>query len=232
MENKMPMQNDSSSSQVTNFTIDYVTADTIGVSYDTLIGNMPSTYGNYIALWQNDVIPWNQEPIAKQTISTDTQSGSMTFTELQITGQNYIVGYAVGSENSPSFGQQTYGNICSTGFIPESGSDYQYFQANLTLISVTPNSVAVNFQVPPGCQPATNKAWIGMWRSSQASYNNPPDSKTPITIDAESGTIALNNVKILRGMTYTVALFMGGWQGETQQSDQTAMAATLTFTNS
>lgn len=228
MGNEMSIQN--TNSKVTSLTIDYVGADQIVVSYDTLPNNMPNTRGNYLVLWQNtDTIPWNQEPLKKQNIDTNTQNGSMTFMDLEITSQSYIVGYAVGPEKAS--GEQKYGAICSTAFIPPSGDQYQYFQTNLTLKSVTPNSVAVGFQVPAGCTPKTNKAWLGMWRSSQASYNNPPDFVTPVNIDVEFGTAAFNNVKILRGMTYTIALFMGGWKSADGPNNQTAMAATLTFTN-
>ncbi|KZL88483.1 hypothetical protein [Clostridium magnum] len=220
----------STNSKGTTFGIDYVTGDKIGISYDTLPNNMPNTYGNYIALWQNtDTIPWNQEPLKKQIIDTNTQNGSIAFSGLEITNQSYIIGYAVGPEKpSP---QQKYGNICSTAFIPATGSQYEYFYANLTLTSHKPTSVAVDFQIPVGSMPMTNKAWLGMWRSSQAAYNNPPDYATPVDVDAETGTVAFNDIKLLRRMTYTIALFMDGWQGAGKQNGQTTMAATLTFTN-
>lgn len=223
-----------STSNVTNMRINYVTADTIGLSYNTVPGNMPNTYGNFVAIWQNqNEIPWNQEPLQQKSILTNTQAGDIQFDGLLTNNNSYIIGYSVGPTKATTEGQK-FGNICSTGYIPPvgQGGDYAYFQSNLVLQYIGTTSVAVQFNTPTGYRPATNKNWMGMWRSSTASFNNPPDYSAPITLDSNTGTAAFNNVTIARGQTYTVAYFMGGWAGQGQANKQTAMACTLTFTNS
>ncbi len=235
MENGLTMA--STSSFVTDLKINSVSADVISLSYDTLPGNVPSTYGNFVAIWQNqNQIPWNQDPLKTQAISTNSQAGSLAFTELpSIDNNSYIIGYSVGPLKEKGEGLK-YGNICSTAFVPAASNHgetrYQYFRSEITLQHVGTTSVVVQFNLPDGYQPAANKNWMGIWRSSAASYNNPPDYAAPITINSSFGTSAFNNVRIGRGLTYTIAYFMGGWVGEGQNNKQTAMACTLTFTNS
>lgn len=218
---------------VTQIRIDYVTADVIGVSYNTLAGNMPNTYGNFVAIWQNhNSIPWNQEPLKTQPIATNTQAGSLAFLDLPpITNNSYIIGYAVGPVKSDAL---KFGNVCSTAFVPASSDSgetvYQYFQSSLVLQHIGSTSLAIQFNLPDGYQAATNKSWLGLWRASVPSYHNPPLHATPITQDSSFGTAAFNNISLGRGITYAVALFMSGWAGQGQLNKQTAMACSLTFT--
>lgn len=224
------------SSATTKLDITLVTADTIGLSYNTMSGNQPNSYGNYVALWQNtDTIPWNNDPLKVQNIDTNTQSGSMFFTGLSVTNQSFIIGYAVGSKlNGGS--QQQHGNICSTASIPalsSPGNDsYPTFTPSLQILYVGPNSVAVQYNLPKRITPQRNGAWGGIWRSELASYKNPPMASNSITLDAETGSLVFNNISIGRGLTYTIALFTSGWSGGNSPNIQTAMACSVTFTNS
>lgn len=214
----------------TNVSIDYITADTIGVSYNTLPGNMPNTYGNFVAIWQNsNSIPWNSEPLKTQPIPDNTQKGSFNFTGLDIAKNQYIVGYSVGAKLTTG---QTYGNVCSTAYAPSSDPTQQVKEvSSLGLVFVGPSSLAFSFKLPNGCTPESNGAWCGMWRSSNGSYNNAPDEAIPVNINTESGTLSFNSVTIGLGQTYTIAFFMSGWNGGSSPV-QTTMACTLTFTNS
>ncbi|HEY6327916.1 MAG TPA: hypothetical protein VI756_01170 [Blastocatellia bacterium] len=222
-----------STSRKTLLTVDFVTADIIGLTFDTMPGNQPNTYGNFVAIWQNqNEIPWNQDPLNVKPIPTNTQAGSISFDGLTTNNNSYIIGYSVGATKSSTEGQK-YGNICSTAFVPATspGGPSQYFQTDLVLTFVGTTSVAVQFTTPAGYKPATNKNWMGLWRASTASYNNPPDWSAPITLDSNFGTAAFNNVNIGRGLTYTIGYFMSGWLGQGQQNRQTALACSLTFTN-
>lgn len=226
----------STSSATTTLDITYVTADTIGLSYKTMPGNEPNSNGNYVALWQNaDDIPWNTSPLQIQKIDTNTPNGSMSFLNLSVTTQSYIIGYAVGSSLTGS-NQQKQGNICSTAYIPASsnpGSEsYPTFTPSLQIVYVGPNSVAVRYNLPTGITPQSNGALAGIWRSELASYNNPPMASSNIPLDAENGTFAFNNISIGRELTYTIALFTSGWSGGSSPNNQKAMACSVTFTNS
>jgi len=223
-----------SNSATTTLKITYVTADVIGVAYDTMPGgNQPNNYGNYVALWQNNnFIPWGSPVLKKQVIDTNTPQGDMNFTGLDITNNSYIIGYAVGPDLSGDK-KQKEGNICATAFIPAKGDaqSSDNFMPNIFMQYIGTNSISVGFSLPSGLLPMTNGAWIGIWRAEQASYNNPPMAANYIQEDAGEGTAFINNITIGRGLTYTVGLFMSGWGGGAPSSDQKPMACSVTFTN-
>jgi len=215
----------------TKIAITFVSSDTIGLSYDSMPNNRPNTYGNYIALWQNqNQIPWDTDPLQKQAISGDTQKGSMVFQGLQVDKNDYILGYSVGPARTES---QKSGNVCSTAFVPlgTENQDFKYFFSAMSLKNVGPNSVIVQFNLPPGARAATNKAWMGLWRGESASYNNPPDYAVPITIDSNVGTVGFNNVHIGIDLTYTLGLYPSGWNTDPSARNQKVLACSLTFTN-
>lgn len=213
----------------TNITLSGILADQVTVSYDTMSGNQPNTYGNFLAIWQSgDTIPWNTEPLNIYPIPGNTPNGSVNFTGLDLTNNSYIVGYAVGIALSDT--QQKYGNICSTAYIPASSNQTSSDQPNISIGVVGSTSVSFNFQLPEGILPQSNGAWAGIWRSGVPSYNNPPEAVTPISINAASGGGSFNNFNVGRGLTYTIGLFMSGYSS-TGQSTQTALACSLTFTN-
>ena len=229
---ELTLQLADTTSFTTNLSVDFVTADQIGVSYNTMPGNQPNTYGNFLALWQNqDTIPWNQAPLKTFPIQTNTQAGSAAFNGLDVTNNSYVIGYSVGPVLTQ--GEQ-YGNICATAFIPAVGtqSNSTTFSSSLTIVSIGTTSVAFNYELPANSTPLANTAWCGIWRSSVPSYNNPPDATIPVTLNASSGTLAFNDFPIGRGLTYTIALFTSGWQGFGMPNNQKAMACSVTFTNS
>ena len=216
-------------SKTTLLIVDYITADSLGLSYETLPGNMPSTYNNFIAIWQNsDSIPWNQEPIAIQEISSNSPKGTINFPNLSITKNTYIIGYSVGPRLTTG---QKFGNICSTSFIIDSNTSSINFSSSLKLVFVGTDSIAFNYNLPVGITPQSNLAWAGIWRSNNASYTNRPDATTPVSLNNESGTLTFDQFTVALGETYTIAFFMSGWKGFGQKNNQTAMACTLTFTN-
>ncbi|MGS2763401.1 hypothetical protein [Sinomicrobium sp. M5D2P9] len=221
----------STQSHETVIKADYVTADTIGISYTNLPGCQPNSNGHFVAIWQNtNSIPWNTPPLKTQPIDTNTPAGSMNFTGLTVTKDTYIIGYSVGPTLSVG---QKYGNICSSVYIPDTTSSDQIdFASGLSLIHVGSTSVAFGYKLPDNITPQSNKAWCGLWRAGQPSYNNPPDYVIPANLDAASGTLAFNNVKIGIGLTYTIAFFMSGYdESDKSQSNQKAMACSITFTN-
>lgn len=209
----------------TNFSIPAggVTGTSISLEFNTLPGNQPNAYGNMVAIWQNqNQIPWNQTPLNTQAIPNNSQAGSVVFNGLNLTINSYIVGYAVGPKVA---------NICSTVFVPASSSSStgdSGFQTNISISSLGSTSLAVNYTTPTGYTPKTNKNWLGIWLSNAASYTTQPEWATPVSDDSSQGVAVFNSIGLRRGTTYTVAYFMGGYDGSTR--DLKAMAATMTFT--
>lgn len=226
-----------SSSATTSLSINQVTADQIALSFKGMPGNQPNTYGNFLSIWQNsNSIPWNQEPLKTQPVPNDTKDGDMVFTGLDVNNNSYIIGYSVGPVlTSP---KQKYGNICTTAFVPAvggngelTGDDPNEFNPSLTIGHIGATSIAVDFKLPSGILPQTNGAWIGIFRASEASYNQAPEGKNNIQVDASDGSGFINDISIGRGKTYTVGLYLSGWGGGSSPDGQTALACSVTFTN-
>jgi hypothetical protein len=225
------------SSEVTTLKILQVTPQLIVGEYILLPDTNPGAYGDFAAIWQNtNNIPYNQTPQHQISLTGGSQRGPFQF-PVDLTRNNYIVGLSVGPElAAPS---QKYGNICSTAYIPMApklaapeegvsvkGDPVTTFATSLQIGIVTSDTVSFFYQVPMNCRPATNKAWVGLFRGS-ASYTSPPEKAVAMTSDEDSGWMAITG-KILFDRQYTIALFMSGWSDSTRI--QTRMAATLSFT--
>ncbi|SFD59869.1 hypothetical protein SAMN05518672_102554 [Chitinophaga sp. CF118] len=222
-----------SDSLTTTINISNVSAEAIDVDYDTMPGNQPNTYGNFLAIWQNyDTIPWNTEPLKTFPVPTNTPSGSASFTGLNVNNNSYIIGYAVGSILNGSV--QKYGNICATAFIPaasSNGDQGTIFTPSISNFNIGSTSVSFQFELPDGITPQTNGAWAAIWKGGNPSYfSTTPLSAIPISPDSSSGRAAFNNVTIGRGITYTVAIFMSGYNAA-GGSTQRAVACSASFTN-
>ena len=203
-------------SQTTTLSISTVTPTFIIGGYNTLSGNSPNTYGNTIFLWQNNnSIPYNLPPLLAQAVTGNSQSGSYTL-KAQLQNYAYILGYAVGPDPA---------QICATAFIPATGTQYLYFQTTLD-VTPMPDGILVSYNTPTGNQPQTNLNWIGVWEGGAASYTVAPPTFVPVGSNNAVDQIPVP-VTLLRGRTYTVAYFMGGYA--TPTPTLTAMAATLTF---
>jgi hypothetical protein len=218
---------------LTTLTINVVTADQIILTYNTVPDNRPNTYGNFVAIWQNqNQIPYNQDPLSKQNIPNDTQKGDMAFDGLSVTENDYIIGYAVGPVKTDS---QTYGNVCSTAFIPSGAisdpSLIKLFSTSLLLKYVGSNTVSFQYSAPANYQPATNKAWAGLWRGASVPYTTPPDvAAMAVTLNSNFGTLAFNGVSIGIGLTYSIGFFMSGWSDAVPTRNQKTLACWLSFT--
>lgn len=222
---------DSLNPNVTTLTVTAVTPSLIAVNYNTIQNNQPSTYGNFLALWQNSQVPYDNPPIKTQAIMTNTQQGSAVFTGLTVTSSPYIVGYSVGPVRATS---QVYANVCSTAVINGStGSPPPaYFQSSLSMVYAGPTSLVVNYSLPVGCLPQTNGAWLGLWIGDTASYQSPPNvpnGLVPISTDVNAGQAFFNGIALGQGQPYTVGLLMTGWSADPTKLAYKSIAANLTF---
>lgn len=197
----------------TGLMINAVFPNAIAGTYDTISGNQPNTYANTLFLWQNtNAIPYNQAPLASFSVPGNTQMGSFAFSGISVQAWPYIIGYAVGPNPA---------QICSTAYIPATGSAYVYFQTSLD-ISVLPDSVIISYATPANNTPQTNGNWVGIWESSIPPFSGAPVAQAPVALNTSVGQVVLNNLTLKRGTTYTAAYFMTA-------NKQTSMAAYLTF---
>jgi hypothetical protein len=207
-----------------------VYADLINVEYSTMPGNLPNTYGNFLAIWQNaNSIPWNTAPLQTFPIPTNMAYGVATFGDLNTTINSYIIGYSVGPILSGN--AQEYGNICSTVYIQAASAGQDtVFMSSISNIRVGTTSVSFDFTLPDGILPQTNGAWAGLWRGTSANfYGTAPLSTVLINPDVSRGTDAFNNLSITRGTSYTIGIFMSGYK-QGGGSIQKALACSAGFT--
>ncbi|WP_103863609.1 hypothetical protein [Aquimarina sp. I32.4] len=213
----------------TKIEITSITANSLDINYDTLPGNQPNTFGNQVVLWQNsNEIPFGTPPLQSKIIPSNTQAGSLNFAGLDLNNNSYIVGYAVGPTlNSPA---QTYGNICSSSFIPAAGQPEPSNNFEGEIVNVKPGTTSVSFGLsnfPNQIDLNGNGSWAAIWQSGAPSYFARPLSAVQIT--SNNGG-AFNDISIGRGLTYTIAIFTSGYN-PTGNSNQETMAAAYTFTN-
>jgi hypothetical protein len=215
-----------------------VTNELILLEYELLPDTNPGANGNLAAIWQNtDNIPYNLEPFKKQAISGASQKGVFSF-DVDLTRNNYILGYSVGPELSgPS--QQKVGNVCSTVFFPLSrtlhslkegdvveADPHPKFSTTLTIGIISTDVVTFSWEVPTDCTPASNGAWAGLFEG-KARYNVSPKKAVPIKADRDSGVTAIEH-KLAFDREYSIAYFMSGWSDD-KPPIQTRMAATISF---
>lgn len=212
----------------TTISVDFVTADIIGVTYDMMPGTRPSDAGCVVAIWQDqDQIPWEDEPLRTQAIGAQ-QHGSVNFDKLSVQSNSYIIGLTVGPMQTNA---QKARNVAAQAYIPGVSDPPESQNDFLTLKFVGPTSIAVQYNCLPGYRAATDQAWMGLWRGEVASYSKPPDvGAVPVTIDSNFGTVAFNNISIGVGLTYTVGFFTTGWSETPSNRNQKVLACSLTFT--
>ena len=193
-----------------------VTPATVSVNYETLPGNQPHTYKNFVAIWQSTMIPWGAPPLKIQPIPTDGQSGSTTISGLSVQEKPYIVGYGVGADIT---------TICASDVVYVGGQAAPTQSVTIGLASIAPDSLVIHYQTLPGYLPLSNKNWVGLWQG-QASpyYSGAPMTAASPDQDVSEGYIAMNGLNLSFGTTYTLVYFTG--------PTQTEAAATLTFTTS
>lgn len=219
----------SSTSSTTSITITSVTPG-VSLTYSTLPGNLPNTYVNQAAIWQAGglAIPYTQPALGVTAVPGNSPQGSLEM-GTNISTDSYVVAYSVGPALTAS-GAQTWGNACALAFIPAvGGGGYQYFTPSVTA-AVQPTSLMATFTLPTGNTPANNGAWIGVWSGTPNFYITPPNYFQPITSNNPGIGVPFNGLKIGRGLTYTVVLFMSGYSTNSASLNLHTAAASYTFT--
>ena len=207
--------------QTCSVVIENYTADTVSLRYCGLSGNQPKSYANFLAIWESAVIPWTVEPLARQEILQNRETGSQVLTGMKITSSNYIVGYGVGDKIT---------DICATAQISAGGLKSPPSCVHISIAYVGSNSLSVNYSTLPGYLPKTYRNWIGLWEGYASPYNAPePVGRSFIESDSTQGTAALNNVELGIDSTYTLIYFMGDDPTEGWPRTLKSAAAILNF---
>ncbi|MCF6404886.1 hypothetical protein L3C95_18445 [Chitinophaga filiformis] len=207
---------DSTNLDLCSVAVTFVDGETVVVDYSGLPGNQPATYKNFVAIWENSVIPWTAPPLLAVPILENGQQGSVTFEGLTITRNAYIVGYAVGPEIT---------NICCSSIISAGGLLAAPTQVSISLNFVGTDMLSIHYQTLAGYLPLQYNNWIGLWKG----YASPYNADTPLAIaminsNASEGTANMPNVLLEPHTNYSLIYFMG--------KERTMAAAILNFNTS
>jgi len=203
---------------LTGISVPYVGQNAISVDYNTLPGNTPKSYSNFLAIWESTIVPWTVAPLATQPIIGDTQQGSVSFSNLSIQNKAYIIGYAVGPDIT---------DICATATVfagGQTGANSQ-FSTSIGIAHVDDDTIVVQYYCCLGYQPQPAKNWIGLWQGPASPfYSGAPLYKQSVTNSSATGTVVMNGVTLTFATQYTLVYFMG--------PNLSDAAAILTFTTS
>lgn len=193
------------------------TGDSVSVKYVGLPGNQPKTNGNFVAIWESSMIPWQGAPPLKRVdIQKDVESGSITIDNLTIKQSSYVVGYGVGPAIK---------DICASALIQAGGLLAAPMSVQIGLNYVGTDSVSVNYKTLYGYRPHTLGNWVGLWKGYVSPYYAPDMlGHANIPSDSSEGNVGINDVDIGVKSSYTLIYFMG--------DKLTEAAAILTFDTS
>ena len=194
-------------------TLQAVTSATVTISYETLPGNQPGLYGNFLAIWQSTVIPWSAPPLKRQDLPSGGQSGATTLSGIAIQQKPYIVGYGVGADVTTI--------AASLSLHPD--QDPVVLATTIEIPALTPDSLVVHYRTLPGYRPLTAGNWVGLWQGQVSPfYAGDPIARAAPDDDSPEGYIAMNGLILTFATTYTLVYFAG--------PGTTEAAAILTFT--
>ena len=196
---------------MTQIAITSYSSQSVTVSYMGLPGNQPSTYGNCMWVWGNDVIPWGTPPLKKIPVNNNSQQGNTVI--VGDTPDNYIIGYSVGPEIT---------DICASTLLV-SGKPGPSSNVSMALLSVGYDFINIAYDTLAGYSPMQNNNWIGLWQGNASPYTGIPSiASVMISSNSSQGNVAINNLSLLRSTMYSLIYFM--------DKEQTTAAAIITFT--
>jgi hypothetical protein len=198
-----------------------VQRDGVTMNYVTSAVNKPKSYANTFFVWKttNEVLPWGTAPVKTVALAADNPVSSQKIDFAFELGQGYIIGYAVGADQSAT---------CAAVYIPEGQHEdpTQYINSNTTIKINTFGSgfVQVDYDGLENYDPQANGNWIGIWEKGRVPYSGDPMGKALIKGAEKRGKCIIEGVRITIDSTYSVGYFMSS-----KEAGRTALAASATF---
>ena len=165
--------------------------------YQSLSGNKPATYGNSVALWESLSPDPSTTPLVTVDIPTNDQIGEAFF-DYGLGPTDYCVTYQLGSSPQTMCALAQISYASPAAIIP--------LYVSIEILSVTTETISVQYDTLPGYLPATYKNWIGIWPGFALPYNAPPPlNQAPVTLDYTQGILKVPFTQI--ASDYTMILF-------------------------
>ncbi|MER7542050.1 hypothetical protein [Actinomadura sp.] len=206
----------------TGFEVDAVEAHSITYKYDTMPGNRPQANGNKVFLWETNGhdIPRGTDPKKTAPVNSDRPNGDGNF-PAEVSGYSYLLGYAVGPDVK---------NVCATVFVPAMGDgEPATYAPGIGLKRFMVNTLTYTYTMPPGSQPSGDGDWVGVWENQTPSalYTIPPKWFEQVPENSASGVGVLSGLNLLRGTSYILGYFKGGF--DATKPKQSTLACSVTF---
>lgn len=222
---------------LTKFEVDKDNIDSTSLNffYNTLDGNQPDKNRNTVYLWQttNWEIPGTVYKSHK--IDSPLASGVQTFSDLGLTNQDYLIGYAVGEGKGAVVTTQRLQSLGGGRYDVISAPTEEALSFNMTNVNTT--TVSYSFRIPSGTSAEADKDWVGVWKGSTGSYlydpSKHPISSKGISIDDSYGNDRLTlsgGQQFVSGASYMLGYFKSGYDHDKpNESVRTTLAAIVKF---
>lgn len=176
----------------------------------------------YVAVWTNTTV---FSPQVQPAISRKVESNHVLLHPLNV-GAACVIAYSVGPVLSAA-GAQPYGNCCAVQQLTARGIPAQKMDTSLELRHVGSDVMMFRYTFPAGLTPKNNGAWLGVWDSA-ISISSQPRHVLALPDNAAEGMLYIQDVRVVRGQSYTAALFMSGFAASGKR-DLGTMACVLGF---
>lgn len=201
------------------------TSNLVTVAYHTLNGNNPADNGNYLGLWQsnNGIIPRTKAIWSEKITKTETDSKIVC--KMPINDNGFIVGYC--QTGDPKLNEAAALNVSASAVIAQTGNMGAQTSALLDITGDTTSAV-LKYSLLKNTR--CDGHWFGIWEENAAiGADVPIYSNTIASGDPDkSGTVILDDVSFTRGMSYTLAYFVAGY--DCKNPDTSKMLAYIEFT--
>jgi hypothetical protein len=98
----------------------------------------------------------------------------------------------------------------------------EYDFVDIDLVQANANSLAIKYTTVIGYLPLKYGNWLGLWEGSASPYNlGTPLATVKLASDSNSGAVAINDINLAAGQTYTLIYFLG--------EDRTTASAMIRF---
>lgn len=175
----------------------------IHVSWQTLSGNQPATFGNVVSVWKGTQIGWgNQpEPILTMPVTDNSPAGDMVL-ELDGTppGPPYIVAYG------PSNSGTTY---CAAQIV-DFEKTAEPVLTQIDLLGEGTDSLLAGFDTLPGNNPKNYGNWIGLWEGESFRYDGKDRiARIDVSRAGAKGSQSMNHLPLTFNTKYTLVYACG-----------------------
>ncbi len=191
-----------------------ITSNIIFAEYNLLPGCKPVSHDCYLSVWKSIMPLWNIEPIRKQSLINDDNSGELALSYLRLQQTSYVI--AISTSSDPN------SLAAMVSFLPGSEKGVST-SVSLKLEESGTDFVRVFVSTLTGNIPVQNNNWIGICPGENIPWDgNGVIGHTLIKSKQSSFIQTISNIKLQFNTLYTLVYGVGeSWND---------IAATVTFT--